>query len=133
MNASHRTLLKKFTYLITGITAIIASVYISFMTTSMAMAIFVLAIAFITRPIAAFIPVIFYGYFIVFIFFCWIFIYAKLMPKMARFARKSLIKLLKLDKNMLAQLKRIDPFNAVWLWGYLLPFLIAWIIAIPTT
>ena len=128
----NRKSLKKFTYLITGIVAIIASAYASLMATSIAMSIFILTIGFITRPIFAFMPDIFYALFLLFTFIVSLFVYAELMTRIVRFARKNLIKLLRIDKTVLTQLKRVDPFKAVWLWGYLLPILLLSIIAIPT-
>ena len=103
----------------------------SFMATSMAMGITILALAFAIKPISAFVPSIVYAFFFVFIFLFSIFVYSDLLARIVRLAKRVIFKALGIGKSILMQLRRIDPYNAVWLWGYLLPVLILSIIAIP--
>ena len=114
---------KRFSYFIAGIIVVTASSLASFAIASTSMFFFERAIAFITKPFSAFIPGI-----ISTLFFAWAVIYALILHyELTRiavlFARKKIIKLLRLKKSEFVQLKRIDPFRKIWLWGYLLPIL----------
>ena len=100
--------------------------------TSTGMSFFALTIAFIAKPFNAFIPGI-----VSTLFLTWAVIYTLILHyELTRitilFARKKIIRLLSLKKSEFAQLKRIDPFRKVWLWGYVFPFLILLLVSIAS-
>ena len=114
---------KRFSYFIAGITIVTASSLASFAIASTCMFFFARAIEFITKPFSAFIPGIISTLFIVWTAVYTLVLHYELTRKSVVFARKKIIKALRLKRCEFTPLKRIDPFRKVWLWGYLLPTL----------
>ena len=119
---------KRFSYFILGIIAVTASSLASLAIASTGMLFFARAVAFIAKPLY-FIPSIIYSLFKAWAFVYTLILHYELTRKSVLFARKKIIKLLRLKKSEFIQLRRIDPFRKVWLWGYLLPVLCLFVYA----
>ena len=120
---------KRMSYFIVGIIIVTISSLASLTIASTGMIFFARTIAFITNPIRTFIPAI-----ISTLFWTWAVVYALILHHeltriVVLFSRKKIIKSLRLKKSDLIQLRRIDPFRKVWLWGYLLPILCLFVYA----
>ena len=114
---------KRFSYFIAGIIIVTASSLASFAIASTGMFFFARAIEFIAKPFSAFMPGIISTLFIVWAAVYTLILHYELTRKSVVFARKKIIKVLRLKRSEFTRLKRIDPFRKVWLWGYLLPTL----------
>ena len=113
---------KRFSYFIAGIIIVTASSLASLAIASTGMLFFARAVAFIAKPLY-FIPSIIYSLFKAWAFVYTLILHYELTRKSVVFARKKIIKVLRLKRCEFTPLKRIDPFRKVGLWGYLLPIL----------
>ena len=114
---------KRFGYFFTGIIVVTTSSLASFAIASTGMFFFARAIAFITKPVSAFIPGIISTLFITWAVVYTLILHHELTRVVVLYARKKIIKLLRVKRSEFALLKRTDPFRKIWLWGYLLPIL----------
>ena len=114
---------KRFSYFVAGIIVVTASSLASFAIASTGMFFCARAIAFIANPLSAFIPGVISAIFITWAVIYTFVLHYELTRRSVIFAQKKIIKSLRFKESEFIQLKRIDPFRKIWLWGYLLPIL----------
>ena len=123
----NRVTSKRISYFIAGIILVTVSSLASLAIALTGILCFAHAIAFIAAPFVAFMPFII-STLVTSLFWTWSAVYTLILHhELTRiavlFSRKKIIKSLRLKKSDFIQIRRIDPFRKVWLWGYLLPIL----------